>query len=88
MFCVVRTTSAPLMAAACFLLIATPAIAQTADTAILGTVVDATGAVVAGAVIQIAAPASGFSRTLTTNPSGDYELRYLVPGEYQVAVGG
>jgi len=65
---------------------ARPVPAQTADTAIRGTLVDASGAVVPGASVEIAQPATGFARTVTTNSSGDYELRYLVPGEYEVSV--
>jgi len=61
-------------------------LAQTADTAILGSVIDASGAVVPAARVEIVAPASGFARTVSTNASGDYELRYLVPGAYEVRV--
>ena len=65
---------------------ARPVPAQTADTAIRGTVVDASGAVVPGASVEIAQPATGFARTVTTNSSGDYELRYLVPGSARAVV--
>jgi hypothetical protein len=60
--------------------------AQTVDTAILGVVIDAAGAVVPGATITVREPASGLSHVATSNSSGNYEVRYLVPGEYTVEV--
>ncbi|MBI3646437.1 MAG: TonB-dependent receptor [Acidobacteriales bacterium] len=71
-----------------FLLLSSIAIlpAQTIDTGILGTVTDATGAVVANAAVTITQPATGFARTVATNAEGFYEVRYLVPGEYTVEV--
>jgi hypothetical protein len=69
-----------------FLLLAKPLPAQTADTAILGTIIDASRAVVPSAKVEISQPARGFTRTVSTNASGDYEVRYLVPGEYAVRV--
>ena len=61
--------------------------AQSADTAVLGTVTDATGAAVPGAAVQIEEPATGFSRTVETNSEGVFELRYLRPGRYNVEAG-
>ncbi len=72
-----------------FLLAATcvsPVHAQTVDTAILGTVLDNSGAPVSGAALTILQPSTGLSRTATTSPDGTYEIRYLVPGEYVVEV--
>src|SRR5262245_28223836 len=59
---------------------------QTVDTGILGTVIDATGAVVPEASITITQPDSRFTRTITTSAAGKYEIRYLVPGEYTTEV--
>src|SRR5437899_11076728 len=59
---------------------------QTLDTGILGSVLDPTGAAVAGAPLTIAQPATGLLRQITTGPDGKYEVRYLVPGEYTVEV--
>src|SRR5215467_11498777 len=59
---------------------------QTLDTGILGSVLDTTGATVAGASVIIAQPATGLLRQITTGPDGKYEVRYLVPGEYSVEV--
>src|SRR5207237_9652481 len=61
--------------------------AQTVDTAILGTVVDPAGAPVAGATVTILLPTTGLSRVVTTSPTGTYEARYLIPGEYVVETG-
>ena len=60
--------------------------AQTLDTGILGTVLDPTGAVVAGAPVTITQPATGLVRSVKTGADGKYEVRYLVPGEYTVEV--
>src|SRR5947199_152887 len=75
-----------LVTALSFLLIAKLMLAQTADTAILGTVLDASVAVVPAANVEITQPATGFTRTVSTNSSGDYQLRYLVPGDYEVSI--
>src|SRR5689334_20052724 len=77
-FCWVAASLAPLVTGT--------ASAQTADTAILGTVLDSSGAAVPGATFEIAQPATGLTRTVLSNSSGDYELRYLVPGTYDVRV--
>src|SRR4051812_28448409 len=66
--------------------LATAGLAQTVDTAILGIVTDAGQAGVPGTTVVISQPAKGVSRTVSTSPGGLYELRYLVPGEYQVEV--
>jgi outer membrane receptor protein involved in Fe transport len=73
----------------CFLLfISAPLSAQTIDTAILGSVTDATGAVVRKAAITVTQTATGVRRTAESNADGNYEVRYLVPGEYSVEVRG
>jgi hypothetical protein len=36
--------------------------------------------------VTIAQPATGFSRNVTTADDGNYDVRYLVPGEYTVEV--
>lgn len=60
--------------------------AQTLDTAILGLVTDPGGAAVPGAAVTITQTATNQSRTTTTSPSGQYEVRYLQSGEYTVEV--
>ena len=61
--------------------------AQSADTAILGLVTDATGAAVPGAAVTIRQPETGFERILETNAEGSYEQRYLRPATYIVEAG-
>ncbi len=51
---------------------------------ILGTVTDASGAVIAGAQVAIINDATGQSRTVTTNQSGDYTAPGLNVGVYTV----
>ncbi|HYZ84463.1 MAG TPA: carboxypeptidase-like regulatory domain-containing protein, partial [Bryobacteraceae bacterium] len=58
--------------------------AQTIDTGIVGTVTDPASAVVTGATVTITSTQTGVARSVTTNPSGLFEVRYLVPGEYTV----
>jgi hypothetical protein len=60
--------------------------AQQATGEITGTVTDATGAVVAGAVVSLAHPATGTQRTTRTNSAGVYDLPSLVPGAYNLKV--
>src|SRR5436309_13913019 len=60
--------------------------AQTIDTGILGSVTDPSGAFVAGANVTITQPATGLARAVATDTSGHYEVRYLIPGEYNVEV--
>jgi outer membrane receptor protein involved in Fe transport len=60
--------------------------AQTFDTGILGTVTDPTGAAVPGAKVTVTLPSSGLSRSALTGADGNYELRYLIPGDYTIDV--
>ena len=62
------------------------AMAQTLDTAILGTVTDPGGAVVAHAAVTVTSTAAGVAHSVVTRADGAYEVRYLVPGEYTVEV--
>ena len=58
----------------------------TASSALRGTVVDGTGAVVAGAEVTVASSATGFSRTVTTGTDGSYVVQPLQVGVYNVKV--
>ena len=60
--------------------------AQTADTAILGRVTDPQGSVVPKATVKIVESSTRVARTATTGSEGNFEIRYLVPGEYSVEV--
>ena len=53
---------------------------------IVGTVVDQTGAVVAGGAVVVTNTATGVTRSLTTNASGVYDAPALTPGIYSVKV--
>ena len=53
---------------------------------ILGTVVDASGAVVANADVTITNTATNVARPTKTTESGDYTFPYLTPGVYKVSV--
>lgn len=66
-----------------FLLIALPARAQ--DTAtIVGTVMDATGAVIPGARITVSNPAKGFVREVQSNSAGEYTAPKIPIGSYEI----
>jgi hypothetical protein len=61
--------------------------AQTGGGATLvGTVKDATGAVVAGAKLTVVNTATGFVTETSTTADGGYNVPYLVPGNYRVTV--
>ena len=61
-------------------------LAQSVDTAFLGTATDVSGAVLPGASVTITSPDNGFSRTVTTGAQGEFEVRYLKPGVYNLEV--
>jgi len=58
--------------------------AQTPTGTIVGTVTDATGAVISGATIAIANKATGLTRTSTTDPEGAYAAPALTVGSYEI----
>jgi Carboxypeptidase regulatory-like domain/TonB dependent receptor len=59
---------------------------QTYTGRILGTVTDASGAVVPGATVVVTDVQRGVSRTLTTDQAGEYVAPDLQPGVYKVRV--
>lgn len=61
-------------------------LAQSATTSLRGTVYDPKGAVVSGATVTIANPATGFSRTGKTDGQGNYQFLELPPATYNVSV--
>lgn len=70
-----------LMAAAVF----SPAQAQVTTSSIRGEVVDVTGAPIAGANIVVSDPSTGYRRSVTAGPSGEFVVRNLsVGGNYSV----
>ena len=66
------------------LLVCLPLFAQGNLGRILGTVTDASGAVIAGATVTVADSQRGVSRTLTTDQAGEYLAPDLAPGTYSV----
>jgi Carboxypeptidase regulatory-like domain len=63
-----------------------PASAQTVTGAIRGIVTDSTGAIVAGAKVTATNAATGVPTTTKTNPAGEYSIRFLPVGTYQLIV--
>lgn len=60
--------------------------AQSNEGRILGTIRDASGAVVPGAKVTIVSMETNAARSLITNSAGDYTAPYLEPGLYKVSV--
>ncbi len=68
-------------------LAASAAFAQTADTgAIVGTVLDAAGAVIPQAQVKVTNLATGEARTVSSADNGSYSVPLLPPGNYSVEV--
>jgi hypothetical protein len=57
---------------------------QTATTALSGTVVDETGAVIQGVLVRVTNSGTGLVRELTTNTDGYFTAPLLPPGKYHV----
>jgi hypothetical protein len=74
------------LAFALVLMACMPAFAQTITGSITGTVVDPSGAVVAGAKVTATNVLTGVQTQTPTNPSGIYSLRFLQIGQYKVSV--
>jgi hypothetical protein len=68
------------------LLFGSPAAAQTTTSTIEGTVTDANGAVVAGAVVKASGTTLAAERTVTSNEEGFYRLTALPAGTYTLTV--
>jgi hypothetical protein len=68
------------------LLVTNPAWAQVATGTILGNVTDTSGAAVPGATVTTINVDTQFSRTTTTDESGQYAVRLLPVGNYKVDV--
>src|SRR5579872_205029 len=61
-------------------------LAQSTAGRVLGTVTDQTGASVSGATVIVTDTQRGTSRSLATDPSGDYAAPDLMPGTYKIRV--
>src|SRR5580704_4608572 len=69
-----------------FFLALIPVLAQAPTGTILGTVTDASGAVVPNASVTVTNKATANTRTLTANTDGLYSAPALPPGDYEVKV--
>jgi hypothetical protein len=70
------------------LLVATPiaGVAQTVTGAIRGTITDASGAVIAGAKVNVTNVATSVTTSEMTDGSGSYSIRFLQIGQYRITV--
>ena len=66
--------------------ITTSAIAQVASAELSGTILDATGAVVANANVIATEVATGRLHETVSNTTGNYVLSVLPPGDYTISV--
>jgi|HubBroStandDraft_6_1064221.scaffolds.fasta_scaffold00044_42 hypothetical protein len=67
-------------------LMSLPALAQSTAGRVLGSIIDQSGASVAGATVVVTDMEHGTSRSLTTDASGDYVAPDLIPGTYKIRV--
>src|SRR5712692_9749576 len=71
-----------------FALSAGSVMAQSTYGTLLGTVRDATGAVVPQASIAVTEVTTNISKTGVANERGDYEIPNLLPGTYEITISG
>jgi hypothetical protein len=76
----------PVFFLALLLLVTSAAFGQLTTADILGTITDATGAVVPNAVVSVTNLGTNEKRTTQSNSSGDYNFALLPVGHYSVAV--
>lgn len=83
------TKSALLLSAAAIMTFAAPAHAQVTTSEITGVITTETGAPVSNATVSIVNTATGFTRTVMADESGNFSLRNLsVTGLYDISVSG
>jgi hypothetical protein len=70
----------------CLILFAGLAFAQADKAVLTGTATDASGAVLAGSVVEISSPDNGFLRKLVTSDVGTYYIPGLTAGIYEVVL--
>jgi hypothetical protein len=82
-----RSLARAALLCAAALLVATPAVAQTATTtSVSGLITDAQGAVLPGATVTLRDPATGRERVTTTDPQGRYTFTNLPAAIYELSV--
>src|SRR5215470_3109930 len=81
-----RSSSRMLRYAICLVMLATAAVPLHAQltVSIQGRVNDTTGAGISGATVNAVNSATGLSRTVTANATGDYQFTALPVGDYTV----
>src|ERR1035437_8255999 len=75
----------PLLASIALVVMVGSSFAQTVTATLVGTVTDASGAVVTGAAVTVVRLATDFTRTTQSDSSGNYTLTLLPPGTYQLS---
>ena len=80
---ILRSLASLLVLSAAF---ASTALAQRTNADLTGRVLDQNGAAVVGATVTARNLGTSATRTAQTNADGDYELRELPPGRYEVTV--
>jgi hypothetical protein len=75
-----------LLAASICLAPTVPALAQSTQATILGTVLDPTGAAIPNATILVTDTDAGITRTAATDKSGNFQVLDLNPGHYSVNI--
>jgi outer membrane receptor protein involved in Fe transport len=59
---------------------------QSLDTTILGTATDSSGAVLPNATVTVSSSVTGIKKATVTGSEGQYAVRYLAPGTYDVTI--
>ena len=67
------------------ILAASPAYAQVSGATLSGTIIDPSGAAIAGAKVSVSNKATGVTRDVTSDDAGFYSAPNLLPGPYEVA---
>jgi hypothetical protein len=70
----------------CTLFVSVAALAQSVTGTVSGTVVDASGQVIAGAKVTLTEERTGSARNVTTNEEGDFTFTTLQPGVYTLKI--
>jgi hypothetical protein len=65
-------------------LIAAPAVAQTSNATLHGTITDPASGVLPGVVVKLQSPTTGLAREAVTNMAGVYVFNFLPAGEYVI----
>ncbi|MEN6607417.1 MAG: carboxypeptidase-like regulatory domain-containing protein, partial [Bryobacteraceae bacterium] len=67
------------------LMVATPSFSQESRGSIVGRVTDSSDAVVVGVAVSATSETTGVVTPAKSNEQGNYEIRFLPPGQYKVS---